>query len=314
MRPVIKNMPARFTASTNGFSGTMTPGSKMKTRVEKDCQELTTLAANAGTTEEEVAVSVLSTERDKLERYIQSKGEVPVSTMNGVIVQAALLRMEDICVIARSSNMSEDDALAHIMEAESEAISLNTAAKNAILPPSTQACLTLIYKNITDKVNVGTNSAGICSALDYIRKNSATPLNHDTPIMSDNFNYGGTVRMNNFDLGGVFSNDTGAVDPSVINSGVYSEDTSGEGTTNNPSDNSSSVFTLINNIAKSATTVGGSITSTAAGLSNTLNTLGGGIGASAISQYLSQNWWKILGFIVLVVLIIIVMIHAAKNK
>lgn len=314
MRPVIKNMAARFTADTNGFSGTNTPGSKMKTRVESDCKELTTLAASAGTSEEAVAVSVLSKERDKLERYIQSKGEVPVSTINGVIVQAALLRMEDICVISRSSNMSEEDALAHIQEAESEAVAQNTAAKNAILPPSTQACLTIIYKNITSKVNTGTNTQGICAALDYIRQSSATPLNHNTPVMSDNFNYGGTVRANNFDLGGVFSEDTGAVDPSVANSGVFSEDTSGEGTTNNPSDNSSSVFNLINNITKSATTVGGSITSTAAGLSNTLNSLGGGVGASAISQYLSQNWWKILGFIILVVLIIIVMIHATKNK
>lgn len=320
-------MPARAMSAKNNFSGTVTPNSSMRTKVNRDKLNISALAKKDGVTEQQVVDKVLAMSGDELIRYIQSKGEVPVSSFSGMCVQAALLRMEDISVISRSCNMPEYDALCHIEEAESEAVDNNTAQKQAILTPSTQACLQYVYKKITDDVNAATGTKGISTALDYIRKTCATPKNHNTPaVMSDNFNYNTAVRSNSFDIGSIFgapTTDTSGVittAPSGSLGGVYSSDPAPYTSVANPADNTSSIWSLIGNvvnnagsIAKAAGSIGSTAVTTANGLNGVLNNLGGGIGASAITQYLTANWWKILLFLVIAAIIIILIFRAAKK-
>lgn len=297
----------------NNFTGTKTPGSTMRTKVEKNKKDIQTLATKDGVSKNKVVENVLKQSQDELIKYVTSKGEVPMRSFSGLVVQAALLRMEDISVISRSCGISEYDALCHIEEAESEAVDNNTAAKQFILTPSTQACLQFVYNKITSDVNAATSGNGISDALDYIRKTVATPLNHNSTVMSDNFNYGGVANyfdINSLDgsFGGV---DLTGYDPSAPAAPAPA----------NPSDSSSSIWDLIKNVTTGAASIAGSIksignsaTSTAAGLNGVLNNVGGGIGASAISQYLSANWWKILLFGVVLFVIIILIARASKNK
>lgn len=306
-------MPSRAMAHKNNFSGTATPGSTMRTKVEKNKKDIKSLSAKDGISNEKVAEKVLKSSGDELIKYVTSKGEVPVRSISGLILQAALLRMEDISVISRSCNMSEYDAISHIEEAESEAVDNNTSAKQFILTPSTQAALQYIYNRITGDVNAATGSSGISGALDFIRKTMATPLNHNTPVMSDNFNYGGVA--NTFDINSLDGINWGDTSDNPL---VSSTPTSAPA---NPSDSSNSIWDLIKNVAASASSiassaksVGSTAVSTASGLSGVLNGIGGGVGASAISQYLSANWWKILLFMVAISVIIIMIARAAKNK
>lgn len=294
----------------NGFTGSASsPTSTMRTRVNKNITDLKSIAVQDGVSDQTVAQKVLRFSRDEMTTYVQGKGEVPVRSISGLILQTALLRMEDICVISRTMSMTEDQALAHIEEAESEAVQLNTAARSSILTPSTQAALQVVIDGILSTVGPATGTKGICDTLDAVRNTSATPLNHN--VMQDVSNFSG-VLANNFDIGDIFG-----PAPSTDTEGV----TSSSGTPpQNGADDSKSIWDLIGqlasnagSIAGAANSVGNTAVNTANGLGGVLNNIGGGIGASSIEQYLSANWWKILLFILVIVVIIIILIRVANK-
>lgn len=306
---------------SNMFNGVKSPNSAMKMKTDKNCKDINTLAKKDGTSAYTVALKVLSMSRDELERYIRSKGEVPVRQMNGIIVQASLLRMEDISVISRAANMSEADAEAHIQEAETDAMTTNNSAKQSILQPSVQAALKVCYCKLVSMVNSSAGTTGISDSLDLIRQFGATPLTHNVPVRSDNMSANYMTKYNNADDDGDTSEDEDGTDGSsgsVIFSGPISGSVSGvfTPTTNNPDDSSSSVGDLFSNIANNASSIAkaaGSLLTTTNSISKTINSVGSNIGSSAIDQYLSANWWKILLIVIVIAVIIILLSRGTKN-
>lgn len=295
-------MSVRFMNPSNGFNGATHPTSSMYTKTMKCMKDLSALAKRDGKSVNEVAVQVLSQSIPELDAYIRSKNEVPVDTDNGKMLQAALLRMEDISTVARAGDISEADALAHIFEGESEAVEINSAEKGKILLPSTQAAIMVVYNNLMAGMKKRTDADTMGDALDLIRQTLQTPKDHN--INYNNFCY--SNLCNSFDIG----SDFGAA-PTTNNAGVVTP------TTDNSGDESSNIWDLLNNvidnaggIADAAKKIGSTITQTAGGLAG----VGSTIGADSIQKYVAENWVKMLLFVIVIAIIIILLVRATKHK
>lgn len=294
-------MSARWMSKTNGFNGATHPTSKMYVNTMKCVKQMEKMSADSGESINTVAEKILSQSIDELDAYIRSKNEVPVDTNNGKYLQATLLRMEDISAIARAGNISEADALAHIYQAETEAVELNTAERGKILTPSTQAAIMVVYNNLMSGMGDIPGAQTMGGALDLIRQSLQTPKDH--VILYDNFNYGDLC--NGFDIAGDF----GAA-PTTNNAGTVK-------TTDNSGDSSSSIWDLLSTVVKNAGSIAnaaGSIGNTVVKTGNGLSGIGSTIGADSISKYVAANWVKILFFILLIAVVIIIIVKSVKNK
>lgn len=304
------NLAARHEENTNHFSGNKAPANKQASYIEvetyKAYEGIKAAAAANSTTPGAISLAYLNQHLDELDLYIRSKGEVPVSSNYGEIVQAVLLRMQDIHLIASTGNLSEDDALKEIQEAESEAFLLNTADKDLVLSPETQAALNCIIVVLLNKMEVATGTSDISGALNLIVKSMVTPLNNasggdPTASSSDGADFSALLDALGQDPGQVSA--SGALNPMDITmSAPVSTSTSGQ--------SSASFDQILNNIAATAKTVSSSIL----GVSNAVQTVGANTGASAISLYLQRNGITILIIILIIIALTVILVHATKSK
>lgn len=282
------NLAARHGEGTSYFSGTKSAAAKDASYIEvetvKAYKKIKAAAKKADTTPEQIALNYLLTRTDALEKYIRSKGETPSQNNNGVVAQACLLRMQDVNVISSAGNLSEDDALAEIQQAESEAVLNNTADKDLVLDPDTQAALNCLIVVLLNKMEAATGAGDIRSAMNLIKVNSVTPLNN---AVGD----AGLPALTPMDL---------TLTPAT--------------TTDTNGSSSASFWDILNKIAATATTVSGAIKQTAGAVSgatlqvsNAVQTAGANTGASAISLYMQRNGLTILiiGLLAIVLLIIL---------
>lgn len=300
-------MSTSFTRENNGFSGTTHPTSPMYKKTMKCMSDLQKISDKDNITVNTVAEKVLSQSVPELEAYIRSRNEVPVDTTNGKILQAALLRMEDISTVSRAGNMSDADAAAHVFEAESEAYNQNTAEKGKILTPSTQAAIMVVYNNIMSHMKDRTGSETMGDALDLIRQTLSTPKDHAGTPAANNFSWGSIP--DNFDIGAEFG------PPTTSNVGVTVP------TTDNGGDSSSSVWDLIGNVINNAGAIsdaikqiGGAGASAVNQVGGAVTNIGGNIGSDSISKYVSRNWVSILLFILAIAITIIIIVRVTKRK
>lgn len=288
------NLAARHGENTDYFSGTKSKASAGASYIEKQTvrayKKIKAAATSADTTPEDIALKFLKTKLDALERYIRSKGEVPSTNNDGIIVQACLLRMQDINVISSAANLSEDDALKEIQAAESEAILNSTADKDNVLDPDTQAALNCLIVVLLTKMEAATGAGDIRSAMNLIKVNSVTPLNNFNNALGD-------TPLTPLDL---------SLTPATTT------DTSGQ--------SSSSFFDILNKIAATAATVSSSIKDVSGAVSgatlqvsNAVQTVGANTGASAISLYMQRNGLTILIIGLLAIVLLIILTRAAKN-
>lgn len=323
----MNNIAARHEEHSSMFSGNKMPANKQASYIEtetyKAYQDITTAAVNNDTTPEEISLAYLLNHLDALEAWIRLKGETPSSANNGIIVQAILIRMQDIHTIATVGKLSEDEALKEIQEAESEAFLLNTADKDTVLNPQIQAALNCLIVVLLNKMEVSANAGDISSALALITQSMATPLNNFDPSKSNRADGdpSDTIDDTTFDFSNV--GDTSIADtspsispisinaPSSISTVAPSVDTNGQ--------SSDSFFQTLDNIAATAkivasstSTLSRSISGGILGISNAINTAGANVGASAISLYLQRNGITIL--IIILIAVVLIMIFARASK
>lgn len=328
----MSNIAARHGEHTSMFSGNVMPANKQASYIENKTfeayQDIKDAAINNDTTPEDISLNYLLNNLDALQAYIRLKGETPSSGNNGVVVQAMLLRMNDIDTIAKAGKISEDEAYKEIQEAESEAFLLNTADKDTVLSPSIQAALNCLIVVLLNKMTVAVNADDISSALVLIEQSMATPLNNfdpygknnradgeDDPDLSD---IGEEIDPSLSDVGDTTIADTSPSlspisisAPTTISTVAPSVDTNGA--------SSESFMQTLDNIAATAKTVASStsvlsksISSGILGISNAVNTAGANVGASSISLYLQRNGMTIL--IVILIAVVLIMIFARASK
>lgn len=339
-------MPTAIKRGFSGFDGqNKTPQSSMRVLSNKNVTSINALANRDGITPQTAAMKVLRMSQDELIKFIQMKHEVPVNTFSGKVLQATLLRMEDVSVISRSFGMTEDSALAHIEEAESEAVKCNTASKLGILTPSTQGALMIIQQELLKQVKASAGTTGISDSLDVIRKTMATPKEHNIDPSALSM---GSIASNSFDGSDDTNDDSsgttfgtlapisiaavGATGPAADTSttvfapgssvvqgsntgvnGALANGTQVVGTTDG-TDIWAAIGTLASNagsIASSIKSVGSTLVSTSTGLNGVLNNIGGNIGAQAIEDFLTKNWVYLVVAVILIAFIIIMFARAA---
>lgn len=290
-------VPMRFSGSSN-FSGAAAPNSSMFNKVNKCKKQIMELAKAAGVSLQDESITILKNSDSELDAYIRSRNEVPVDTINGRILQSALLRLEDYSLVARTTGVSDAEAVMDTMKAESEVVDMNGPDTHKILTPSTQAALHIVIDQLCQQMYDMTSAKSYSDTLDLVRQSVASPKDHNIP--ADNFSWGTISNKANYAVGDTDTN-TGTLGAVT----VYP-------TTDNSGDGSSSVWDLLGNVVDNASSVsnaaksiGQTITSTAQGVSQAIGTTGSNIGAAAIGQYISQNILPIFLFIILIVLIIL---------
>lgn len=281
-------MAARYMENSEDFSGNKIPASKKPSLVEAQTdaayKQIKQSAVKNDLTMEQVSLNFLLAKTDKLEQYIRSKGETPVNTNNGIIMQAIILRMNDIHVIATAGKLTEDQAFREIQEAESDAVLNSTADKDLVLAPDVQAALNCLIAYFISKFP----SDSIADAIAMIKEANVTPVNN---AIGDN---APALTALNLD---------------------FTPATAGTG-----GDSSDSFWDTLNKIAGTAQTVAGAITSTSQAVSggiltvgNAIQTTGANTGASAISLYMQRNGLTILIIVLIAIVLLIILARATRN-
>jgi hypothetical protein len=344
------NGPERFVETSNNFKGSKVAATKTDSQVtilvSNSAKEILRIAKVNNTTPEAVAETVLTNSGDVLEQYIRSKGEVPNDTIQGIIAQAALLRMDDIATISAATDISEDSALREIEEAESEAVELNTPDKENVLNPQIQASLNIVINNLLSKMKQAAGTTDIKGAMKLISQRMATPLNNvrnpDNAVGPYLGRPLGPVESNSFQ--GPFTGNASqpgdspykgkpvgvveanyAIGDDLFPSGIINPTTPTVQLTNpttvNADDNSSSIWDILTGIAQTASAVagavkqvGGAVQQTGTAVSGTVNTLGGGAVNSGLNTYVKQNWIYIVVVIIVMILIIILVARGINKK
>ncbi len=283
------NLAARYMENSEDFSGNKIPASKkpslVETQTDAAYKKIRAAAVNNDTTVEQVCLDFLLTKTDKLEQYIRSKGETPVNTNNGIVMQAIILRMNDINVVAAAGRLTEDEAFREIQEAESDAILNSTMDKDLVLAPDVQAALNCLINFFLTKFP----TSSIKDALAMVKEVNVTPLNN---AIGDGM--------------------TLPTDPMQL---TFTPATAGTG-----GDSSDSFWDTLDKIAGTATTIAGAIKSTSGAVSsgilnvgNAIQTTGANTGASAISLYMQRNGLTILIIVLLAIVLIIILVRVSRN-
>lgn len=281
-------MAARYTENGEDFSGNKIPASKKPSLVEAQTdaayKKIKKAAVSNDTTMEQVSLNFLLSKIDALEQYIRSKGETPVNTFNGIIMQALILRMNDIHVIATAGKLTEDQAFREIQEAESDAVLNSTADKDLVMAPDAQAALNCLINFFLSKFP----SNSIADAVTMVKEANVTPVN----------------------------NAIGDIAPSLTPLTLdFTPATAGTA-----GDSSDSFWDTLSKIAATAQTVAGAITSTSQAVSggvltvgNAIQTTGANTGASAISLYMQRNGLTILIIVLIAIVLLIILARATRN-
>lgn len=259
-----------------------------------------------------VVSNILKNSGEELGNYIISNGETPATTVQGKIIQAALIRMNQIATVARVRDSSEESALAHIEEAESEATDMNTAGADEVLKPETQAALKFVYENIAKQVHDKTGANSLGEVIESLKKVVATPVNGFT---GTNFE-----APDNFDWASVTDALSGATNSSDTAITAGSINAASAASSSGSDDSSSSVWDIIDNVAGALNSAAGAIRNLGGATGGAINTVGGAvnnqgsnIGAASIQKYIAANWGKILLFVIVTVLIIIIIVRAKRK-
>lgn len=290
------NIPARYMENSENFSGNKIPASKNPSLVESETdaayRKIKAAANSNNSSVEQISLNYLLGKTDVLEQYIRSKGETPVNTDNGIIMQAIILRMNDIHVIATAGKLSEDESFREIQEAESEAILNSTMDKDLVMAPDVQAALNCLINYFLGKFP----SNSIADALTLVKATNVTPINN---AVGDPGDISGSLT-------------SPSLTPLQLQLTPATADTSGA--------SSDSFWDTLNKIAQTATTVAGAIKQTSGAVSsgiltvgNAVQTTGANTGASAISLYMQRNGLTILIIVLLAIVLIIILIRATKN-
>lgn len=298
-----KAMSSRYMETSNGFTGDRTPSgkpaSKMSNGVERCMKQIVTLAEQDATTAQAVAEKVLKNSDNQLTDYIVSKKSVPKKNKAARIMQAALLRMDDIATVANASQLSDDEAEAEIMEGESEALGMSHPDSGNILSQDIQASLKTIYSGLVVQLGAKDVSDAVSKMNYYLgfgNKFDNAP----------GANLAGKFKSNNFDISDLLP-DAGAP---TVGATVVANPTPVAGSPATSGDDGSSLSDIIGSIVGGVGNIAGTVKSTA----NALSTTGANIGADSINLYLKQYGLTIVIVLIVIVLVVILIARASTDK
>lgn len=255
---------------------------------------------------------VLSQSIPELQSFVQARGEAPSPNPTKLAIQAALLRATEIGVVSKSIDTDDEDALKLIEDSEQQHVEDNTGENSSILSPDTAAALSLLVYRIANRLkrNIGT---GAMSDFVVAMKKAAGADNFDGVsccYIADCF----TGKVNSATGGGMIFY-TPEQEQAVTGGVTQTDPDSGGGSFwDNLFGNIDNIVDGITKVTSAVNTTVGNVKNTSGGILDQINNIGGGIGAASIDQYLKENWLKIVGVIIALIIITIIIARVAKRN
>lgn len=254
-----------------------------------------------------IVAKVLSQSIPELQSFVQARGESPSIDPMKLAVQAALLRATEIGLVSKSLDTDDNDALLIIENSEQQHVEDNSGENASILSPDTAAALSLLVYRISQRYK---SNGGSGNLPDFVQamKRASNADNFDTiscSYIADSF-----VGVNNAGEGFIFYTPQDEV---KVTGGTTTTTGSTGSFWDNLFNNIDKVVDGITKVTTAVNTTVGNVKTTSGGILDQVNDIGGGIGAASIDQYLKENWLKIVGVILALIVITIIISRAAKR-
>lgn len=247
---------------------------------------------------------VLSQSVPELQSFVQARGEAPADSPVKLALQAALLRATEIGMVSKTLDTDDDDAYMIIEDSEQQHVDDNTMDSTGILSPGTAAGIALLVGRISDAFKKKGGSGNLSDFVVAVKKRSKADS-------FDKVNYGGLANnLTDDEIQQYYSG--------VLNGTIAAP--SGSTTTTSTSGGSlwdnlfNHIDTIVNGVM-SGTAIYDKVagTNVSGTILDNVNQLGGGIGASTVEQYMSNNWWKVALFVLAFIIITILLLRVGRK-
>lgn len=249
-----------------------------------------------------IVSKVLSQSIPELQAYVQARGEVPSDSPKALALQAALLRALEVGTMANSIDTDDKDALQLIEESEQQAIEDNTADAGHIMRPDTAAAITMMLYRMAERYKKRGGTGRMSDLANDLRR-SAGANTFDTVSC-------GMCAANNADGGFIFytpeqeQETTGSVTDTSTGSGSFWE---------NLFDGIDKTVDAITKVTGAVQTTTANVKNTAGSIFGTVTDIGSDIGSQSIDKYISENWLKIVGVIIGIIIITILIARVGSK-
>lgn len=253
-----------------------------------------------------VVNKVLSESIPELQNYVLARGESPAKDLPSLAVQSALLRASEIALTAKAIDTTNQDALEIIENAEQQHVEDNSGEANTILAPDTAAALNMLVYRIASRYKERGGSGWLPDFVTDMKAASGAS-NFDT------LSYRSVA--NNADDGFIFY----TPDQEQEVTGGVTQVPNGP-TASSGSDFWTNLFGSIDKIVDGITkvttavnTTTGNVQSASGGILGAVTNVGSDIGAASIQKYVADNWLKIVGVILAIILITILVTRVGRR-
>lgn len=297
------NMTIAFAEEGINSNGTKTramrlPSSRTNARVRAE-STIMQLAKSSKQPVGKVIAKIVFASVPELREYVQGQGEIPAENPTTLAVQAALLRAMEVAVVSRALDTPDADAMEIIESAENDAVGDNTPESQKILPPDSQAAVTLMLYRIAARHRKRGGSGSIADFVNDLRRSKK----------ADNFDFGcGEVADNATGSGTIYTteqeNNPYSTTTENSNSGSFWD---------NIFDNIDKVVDGIGKVTGAIDTTVGNVGNTTGGIIDKVKDIGSDIGADSMGKFFAENWIKILLGVVGAVLLIIIISRGIKG-
>jgi hypothetical protein len=268
--------------------------------------------------------------------YILAYGEIPASDLITMAAQACLLRACDIAWQAEALDISDEDALQTIEQAEAAAQSDNTPDNYSMLSFQVQAAVKIVLDSLALQVPGGRMSNLIALLRGDVSDMSLNGFSENTFSVDAMLKPASTVSNADGDddddtespvtvgLASTGSSDTGFSDNSNTIGGLLNPtiplagETSSTATVSSSPSSSSGVMGFLSGLVSDATaasTAVKSISTTATSTGSTLSNLVNSLGSGTLAKYVQNNQSTIwMVGIAVVLVIVIAIVYAGRKK
>lgn len=196
MYPNNGQLAQRFTEESDHFMGNRSKSPTVLTKLTRARKagmgDIYGIAQSQNVPVDQVVTQVMMNSMNEINSYIMSKGEVPVPDPTAACLQAAMLRAQDVGMTANILDISDEEALEQIEQAESESINVNSPEQENVMTVPLQSAIACVMKFMSESAPGSGKMFDIMKAVhkgaSIIQNNSnatAAPHNNDDGGVSD---------------------------------------------------------------------------------------------------------------------------------
>lgn len=251
---------------------------------------------------------ILSQSIPELNSYVQFHGEAPSKDLKKLAIQAALLRATEIGTLAKALNVTDEDALNILEDGEQEHVENNEFESSVIMSPDTAAAVCMLVYRLSDRYRERGGSGNMSDFVVSMKKatNSGDFDNMSMGYVVNNFSGG----VNNAGGSGIIYT---AEQEQEITGGVTQVDEPKSSFWDNLFSGIDKVVDGITKVSGAVQTTVGNVKQTSGSIIDQITNIGGEVGSKSIDNYLKENWLKIVGIVVVLIIFTILIVRVGRK-